>query len=214
MAGPCLDLRTSKKDNAIHKSLPNNFLLIDSKDHTSTTKPEKDIGLNLEKDSQSSVLFPIPLRPIPGIRTESPFHGKRDMQSVIPLPYFQPFHHILPTKKNKQCGKQSNISSFKTCTGTISPKNSHNLKSSDIVLKSEGTDGKDREHLPTKIVTSRKRYCVICRHRKTSTPTVIRIQSMYECRPCGGIALCKTRGCFQEFHTMDDEAKRNILKSE
>ena len=55
-------------------------------------------------------------------------------------------------------------------------------------------------HQLTKIQTKRgKRNCVLCAKGAERTATGNKIQSSWECTRCG-VALCKDKGCFGEFH--------------
>lgn len=55
-------------------------------------------------------------------------------------------------------------------------------------------------HVPTKINTARGiRNCVLCDREGRRTAAGNKVQSSFECVPCG-VALCKNAGCFASFH--------------
>jgi hypothetical protein len=59
---------------------------------------------------------------------------------------------------------------------------------------------KQNVHVPTKIGSKRGvRNCVMCSKENKRTPAGNKVQSSWECKPCG-VALCKDNGCFGRFH--------------
>ncbi|KAL8599603.1 hypothetical protein ACOMHN_024501 [Nucella lapillus] len=73
-----------------------------------------------------------------------------------------------------------------------------------VPVNVEGPDIKrPTRHEPTKIQTKRGlRNCVVCAKGTARTPAGNKIQTSWECKPCG-VALCKDNGCFGRFHNYE-----------
>ncbi|KAL8614015.1 hypothetical protein ACOMHN_023250 [Nucella lapillus] len=82
--------------------------------------------------------------------------------------------------------------------------NGFSSRKRSIPVNVEGPDIKrPTRHQPTKIQTKRGlRNCVVCAKGTARTPAGNKIQTSWECKPCG-VALCKDNGCFGRFHNYE-----------
>lgn len=56
-------------------------------------------------------------------------------------------------------------------------------------------------HVPSRITSKRRvRNCVWCTRKNVYNSSGNRVQAINECLACGGVALCKARGCFFDYH--------------